>query len=202
MNLHLIRHVGQMTRNLGPLWVHSAFGVEANYGVVCKSITSKKDILHQLCWKYAMKQTMKSPTQSKISISDKKIIKLENENRELFLQAEFQLGSNGHLTIYKSLCKYGVMFSSVLSKEKQTIDYFIRVGDEIGCIHFFFISDSTIYVLIEKYEITEKIDHFLKIRSEQSKKIIKFENVDEKMLYLKFGINEYVTSIPNKYEKL
>lgn len=205
LNLHLMRHLTTCVRNLGPLWAHSAFGFEANNGVVCKSITSKKDILHQLSWKYAMNHTIKSSKPSNASsIREKKVIRLTDDERNLFIQKGFELSSDRYFTIYRSLFARGVELSSIHSKEKQTIDYFVRIGDTIGCIHFFSIFDSDIYALIEQYEIIDKIDHFINIRAPDSegKKVIRFEDVDKKLLYLKFGINEYVVSLPNKYEKL
>lgn len=37
MNIHLLRHMSTAVRNLGPLWAQSAFGFEANNGVLVKS---------------------------------------------------------------------------------------------------------------------------------------------------------------------
>lgn len=56
MNLHLIRHITMQVENLGPLWSQSAFAFEANNGIVTKSNSSTKDIVHQIMWKYSMKK--------------------------------------------------------------------------------------------------------------------------------------------------
>lgn len=52
MNVHLTRHIATTVENLGPLWAQSAYAFEANNGVISKSNTFTKDILHQLAWKY------------------------------------------------------------------------------------------------------------------------------------------------------
>lgn len=201
INLHLMRHLATCVRTLGPLWVHSAFGFEANNGVISKSITSKKDILHQLSWKYAMKNTLKpmKPSDNHL-ISEKKVTILDNTEKDLISQSGMNLSSS-YLTIYRSVVARGIKFSSLQSKEKQTIDYFIRVGAEIYCIHFFYIFDSIVYALLENYAVINEIDHFSEVRGTKTKIIMKFADIDEKLLYLKFGTNEYVTSLPNKYEK-
>lgn len=46
MNLHLLRHITRQVENLGPLWSQSAFCFEACNGLVTKSNTSTKDIVH------------------------------------------------------------------------------------------------------------------------------------------------------------
>lgn len=55
MNLHLLRHMPMAVRYLGPLWAQSAYGFEANNGVVTRSNTACSEIVHQLAWKYVMK---------------------------------------------------------------------------------------------------------------------------------------------------
>lgn len=34
INIHLVRHLADVVKNLGPLWAHSAYGFEANNGIV------------------------------------------------------------------------------------------------------------------------------------------------------------------------
>lgn len=201
INIHLIRHLATCVRNLGPLWVHSAFVFESNNGVICKSIKSKKDILHQLSWKYVMNHTVISPrTPNKLSISEKKNIVLSDDEKKLFHESGLEI-KNNHFTIYRTVHVEGIKYTSSQSKEKQTVDYFVLVGEQIGCINYYFISDTIIYVMFQNYAIIDKIDHFIKVCRTEVKKIIKFTDIKVKVLFLKFGLNEFITTLPNKYEK-
>lgn len=57
------------------------------------------------------------------------------------------------------------------------------------------------FALVTIYEIIEEIAHFKKIRKTSTQENIKTNQISEKMLFLKFGVNEYVTIPPNNYEK-
>lgn len=60
MNFHLVRHFPTAVEHTGPLWAQSAYGFEANNGVVISRTHVKKNLLHQLSWKYCMKQSLKN----------------------------------------------------------------------------------------------------------------------------------------------
>lgn len=69
MNVHLTTHLSMAVKNLGPLWCQSLFGFESNNGVVVKSNTCSNDnVLHQLQWKYVLRNTIDS------TIYEKKIL--------------------------------------------------------------------------------------------------------------------------------
>lgn len=61
MNLHLLRHIANSVRHLGPLWSQSTFGFETNNGILVHSRQAKNKYLHQLSWKYAMQIGLTSP---------------------------------------------------------------------------------------------------------------------------------------------
>lgn len=42
MNIHLLKHIANSVRNLGPLWAQSAFSFETNNGVIVRANQAKK----------------------------------------------------------------------------------------------------------------------------------------------------------------
>lgn len=86
MNLHLLNHLANSVRKLGPLWATSAYAYETNNGVVIKSNTSKKDIVHQLAYKYVVRQTIeKIKPVNEFSFSGELKIDISPAEKELFL---------------------------------------------------------------------------------------------------------------------
>lgn len=205
MNLHLIKHLPMAVSNLGPLWAQSAFGFEANNGVIVKSNTSKKDILHQLAWKYSMRQTIKSIDKCEkfadVLIGGKRTMKISPAEMQLLLDAGLCI-KNQYPTIYRNFVKGGIRFTCLKSNEVQTIDYFVETEDKlIGAVNFYIISDGDLYAFLNLYENVYTQDQFLEIEATNTQKVIHVSNISKKLLYLKFGIKKYVTTIPNKYEK-
>lgn len=206
MNVHLARHLTMTVEHLGPLWANSAYSFEANNGVIVKSNNSTNhSLLHQLAWKYTMRQTIKSVKEEEkmndFSMSGEKTIKITAEESELFGYT-FNHPPKNFLQIYKSVVVRGIKFTSLESKEISTVDYFVRLKDEsIASIRFYVIFDFNLYALVNIYEIVNKIDHFIGIKCSQLKKIVQFNTISEKMLHLNFSQDEFVTTLPNRFEK-
>lgn len=203
MNIHLLKHLAMNVKKLGPLWSHSMFGFEANNGVIIKANTSKEIILQQLVWKYSMRQTI--PTTRKdddLSISGKKTSRLTPEEKMCIFDFFPHLPKNDLLTVYHNVVIRGIKFTSKKSKEISTIDYFVSVNTEIVCVYFYFVIDSIIYALGEKYEVITKHEHFTEIIPAKTLKIVKILDVTEKLFFLKIGIKMFVASLPNRFEKV
>lgn len=204
INLHLIRHLADAVKNLGPLWVHSAYVFEANNGVVIAANNSKRDIVHQLAWKYSMKKTLaKSHEENKTSVSGKRLIRINASEYALFAKHKLKISENGYLTVYRSAVFRNTKFTCELSKEISTIDYFVQISDKIyGAVRFYTAIDFNLYAMINIYNVIETIHHFKKIQRTDIIQVIKMNEIKEKLLYLKIGRDEYITSFPNKYEKM
>ncbi|KAG4079197.1 hypothetical protein HA402_015853 [Bradysia odoriphaga] len=68
MNIHLLKHVAECVRSLGPLWCHSAFSFERNNGVLLKKANGTTDVLLQVASKYCLsKAILNHPAKSKVS---------------------------------------------------------------------------------------------------------------------------------------
>lgn len=205
MNLHLLRHLPMTVRCIGPLWAQSAFGFEANNGVVVKSNTSSRDVLHQLSWKYSARHTIKSADDSikmiQTSIGNKRFIQID-PYIDVISEAGLIIPRNDTLVIYQNIMLRGLKLTSLKSKAVSTVDYMVCLnGESIGSVEFYFISDGVLYTLINMYQILTVIDHLKKIKRTDVQKVFKASEITEKYWYLKFGHNELVTTIPNKFEK-
>lgn len=202
LNLHLIRHLAKMVWYLGPLWSQSAFAFEANNGVVTKANTSNDKIVHQLVWKYVMKHTVETTDKkAEFSLGRKGVIMLTSVEIDSFSEIGVAVKCN-RLPIHKNISIRGVKFTSKQMKEVSTIDYFVKLKSEIfGAINFYTVLNSNLYVSINVYEIIDVYDHFFHIKDTGIQKVFEIKEIETKMLYMKFGQNEYVTSIPNRFEK-
>lgn len=208
LNIHLLRHISTAVENLGPLWSQSAFAFEALNGVVSKANTSTKDIVHQLVWKYCMRHTLitneNSEEYSDFSLKKKKIIQISATERDLFIQESVKVEKFNKITIFESVIVRGIKYTSQNMRDISTIDYFVKFKADIGyigAVKFYIISDFTLYAFLDIYEILETFDHFLRISRTDNQKLVKMADIVEKALYLKYGQREYVTSIPNNFEK-
>lgn len=205
INLHYLRHLAMQVEKLGPLWSQSAFAFEANNGIVVKSITSTKDILHQLTWKYVMKNRTKSVDDSEkksySSIGKERVIKITSNETQMIRQHGFEI-KNNFLTIHNKVVIRGIKYTSQQMKEISTIDYFIKLNDDqIGSVKYYTIFNFNLFAVIDIFEVVETYDHFFQIIGSDRQELVNINDINEKCLYLKFGQREYVTCVPNKFEK-
>lgn len=202
INTHLLRHLAASVMNLGPLWAQSAYAFEANNGIVAKGNTCTKDIVHQLTWKYVMKNTIPKEIRNmtELSLNGKKKIKISSIEHEVFAEEGFEVSD--FLNIYQSIIFRGIKYTSEHSKIVSTVDFFVRLKNDCICsIRFYVLFGTKLYALVYLYDCIETSLHFKKIKKNESQQIIQISDIAEKMIFLQFGPNEYVTTIPNKYEK-
>lgn len=99
------------------------------------------------------------------------------------------------------LCKKK-LFTSKKCNEISTVDFFVKLkSGEIGAIMFYFIFDYIFYAYIDLYEIIKITDHLFEVEQSNVKKIYKVTEFEKKMIYIKIGSREVLTSRPNMYEK-
>lgn len=72
---------------------------------------------------------------------------------------------------------------------------------KIGSIELFVRNNQNFFVLIRKYEISYQKYHFNEIKSmmPMQRKLYSCNDISEKLIYLRFGNIEVVTTEPNKY---
>lgn len=204
-NVHLVRHLPNAVKKLGPLWAQSAYGFEANNGVVIKSNTSTKDMIHQLAWKYVMKCSIDSKIDRNIeqfSIGKKKTIKISSTELQLLAAKGIETTSHNFLTIYTDVVIQGTKYKSKQSKEISTIDFFVQLKNNcFGAVCYYVTSDLLLYAVIDMYETIDTCDHILEVKISSNKTIVNVHDISKKLLFLKYGHREYLTAFPNNYEK-
>lgn len=205
MNLHLIRHMGNSVRNLGPLWAQSAFTFEMNNGILVKANHATKDFLHNLSWKYLVKSSLKEETENKI---DRNICLGGKVNVRISLDECSQLNEFGLQvtenisTIYTFVSFYNQRITSLKSKVVSTADFFVEFHTgEIGSVKYFIVENNEAYAFVNLYSIKETCDHLLEVQPVGTNKLFNVKEIYKKMLYMQIGKFEIVTHIPNKYEQ-
>lgn len=160
-----------------------------------------------MSWKYITRHTIESNVcveKDDLSISQKKVRTINEAERIFFLEKDIDIfnGISNKITIYKNILRKGVRFTSTEScDEKTTKNYFVRMKDDrIGSVKFYFIFKSHIYALINIYGAVDIFDHHMKIKRTESIDIVKFVDIVTKMIFLKFGAQEFVTLPPNNFE--
>lgn len=202
LNIHLVRHIGSSVRHLGPLWAQSAFGMEANNGII-KQTTSKKFPVHSIAWKYCARVNGPTKTseddKTKFKVAEKfSVVFTEDENNAI----EAKIGAANELITFKRISISGRNYSSKKSKEINSIDFFVKLlGGKMGCVKFYFVHDCTIYCILDVYKVVEELDHFSIVESTGNNEVFEVCNIKQKLIYLKIGTKEITTSIPNRFEK-
>lgn len=76
MNVHLLRHYGQIVRECGPSWAFSLFAFETNMGILSRYYVGGSNIIKQISEKYQLSVSLPTPKEE-ISVSNEKSIRNE-----------------------------------------------------------------------------------------------------------------------------
>lgn len=206
MVVHLLKHLSDTVRNLGPLWCNSTFPFERNNGCLLKLINGTTDVLHQISSKYTLSKSLPKEfkkAESKMFLGKSCEIVETSLEFECVDSSEKFIYSNATLSVYKRIKLNNVIFTSLLyTRPRRTIDYFIGLKDEttIGMARFYFQHKGKSYVLIEKFEIIDNIYHIAKVFKTDQNILAPIEHINKKFIFMKVGVNQYITLQPNPYE--
>lgn len=208
MNVHLLTHLADSVRALGPLWCHSAFAFERNNGVLLKKVNGTSDVLLQISSKYCLEKTMLNHPK-KQAITEKvflgRCVTIVNESMRVFDIGNFKEVdlSNRVLSVHKRIKLLNVIYTSTsYTVPKKSVDYFIGLQDEmIGKAMFYYESDGQNYVVLEEFEIIERFDHIFKVASTKRNILASINDIKQKYIYMAVGLHQYISSVPNSYEK-
>lgn len=211
MNVHLLKHLANSVRKLGPLWGHSAFPFERNNGVLLKMVSGTTDVLLQISSKYRLKQSLvkpsekskETPTVVKTLLGKGEVIVEESLNVLNTETLEALDLSNKDMCVYKRVKLGKVTYTSLLyTKPKKSIDYFVGLkNDLIGEVKFYIELDSKIYAVIGEFVIVDINHHIFKVQRTNRIIMTPIDDIDTKYIYMKVGLNTYITTPPNPYEK-
>jgi hypothetical protein len=211
MNLHLMHHLVDRVEKLGPLWAQSAFAYETNNGILVKSVKGTSSVLPQIAKSYILKQTkniQENPpkyTNENLLLGLVKRIQLEpHEKIALHQHYSFQKS----FPIYERAQVKKIVYTSARYKTIKSIDYFIDCHEcRIAKVHFYFKSKNNLFAIIEHFEEIKKVNgHIMQIKTKKLFSVESINKIKKKWLYIEFlsslsGLKQFVTSIPNFYEK-
>lgn len=211
MNIHLLRHMPNAVRNLGPLWAQSAFGFEANNGVLVKSANGNIRVAEEIANKYIMKRTLHLHNKNNkntpeldccIFTGNANSVELTDAEWSTFIEHGLILEPNVKIDIWQRIKWRGRVYTSSNYLETKSIDYMVLFSNNlIGKIQFYFMHNNTRYALFENFNIISEIDHLMVVKSESSFSIQMAENIREKFLLMQINNKNIVTRVPNYYEK-
>lgn len=207
MNVHLVTHIVDSVRKLGPLWTQSAFPFERNNGVLLKSIRGSTDILDQMSCKYLLKRYLQRSFEYKSNSSIKFIgrpIIIKDITMNLCEDGSDKCMKikNGKMSAYRAIKINGIKYTSRLNKElKKSIDYFIGLeSGSFGIAKYYIIHENKNYVVIEEYEAMDTIGHILDVEPTTVNIYASVDSIVKKYIYMKLNDKEYISCMPNNFE--
>lgn len=211
MVVHLLKHLAESVRKLGPLWCHSAFAFERNNGCLLKMVNGTTDVLHQISSKYCLSralynQTEKSQVEANVNgetiLLGKAVSVSENAGHVFDTLSMEILHFDQALSVHKRIKFNKTIYTSVLyTRPKRSIDYVIGLNDgTIGKAKYYFEYKNEKCVMLEEYEIIEEIYHIQKVLNKKRLVIARIEEIEKKFIFMSVGLNNYITTRPNPYE--
>lgn len=212
MNIHLLKHLVESVRDLGPLWSHSAFPFERNNGVLLNKVNGTTDVLLQISSKYCLSKSVvdhgismrkvKSNHREKILLG--RSVKLVEKSLRL-VNVESLKGvdlSNIELSVHKRIKLRNKIYTSTsYTLPKKSADYFIGLENGmIGKAKFYFESNDKMFVVMEEFEMVDTIDHISRIEATRRNILAQINMIQEKYVYLKVGMKQFIALAPNPYE--
>lgn len=206
MNIHLLKHVPEDVRSLGPLWCHSAFAFERNNGVLLKKVNGTTDVLVQIASKYCLSKAIDSrrkTTHHQNILLGRSTRIIENSLRVFNIETLKEMDfSKKELFVHKRINLNGIIYTGTMyTLPKKSIDYFMGLQDDlVGKAKFYFESNKTIYVVMEEFTVVDHFDHIMKIQPTRRNILAPVTTIKQKYLFMKVGLHQYIVSPPNPYE--
>lgn len=214
MNVHLLKHLVQSVKNLGPLWTQSAFPFESYNGVLLKYVNGTTDVLLQMCSKYILKkaflskeQFLEKPIENNIKLLGKSVtISLEHERIDLMTlrNSNVDLKNVTTFNVFKKIKKDQVTYTSLLyTQSTTTADYFIKLSNgSFGIVKYYFVSqgDGTL-AMLQRFVQIQRIDQIIKVIPTEESIIVSTNCIVDKFLYMNIHSNHYIVSEPNPFER-
>lgn len=206
MNIHLITHIVDSVKHLGPLWAQSAFGFERNNGCLLKLINGTSDVLEQISNKYIIQKFLQKSILHKNErtvflgryeyISEESMTVYDNESDKC-IRLE-----NTEFPVYKRIEINGTVYTSLLyDRPKKTADYFVGLKNGvIGIVKYFVCTNNIKYAFLQEFEIMECIGHVLNVEPSTINIYAPVDSIIEKYIYMYIQNKHYVCTPPNNIE--
>lgn len=209
MVVHLLKHLAESVRKLGPLWSHSAFPFERNNGCLLKLANGTSDVLHQISSKYCLAKSMKKRKDHEDTNMDGKMLLGKGVSIEVTASHILDVSSleildfvNMPLNVHKRIKLRKIIYTSQLyTRPKRSIDYFIELKNgTVGMAKYYFSYQENLCVMMTEFEIVDSVDHIHKVIKTNRLIIAPIDEIKKKYLYLSVGLNNYIVCRPNPYE--
>lgn len=206
MNIHLLTHLVQCVKNLGPLWSQSMFSFESNNATISRYVKGCNDLVSEISTRYMVHKSLKpkvplNPTKSKrfsfvkkIQLSSKAVGALNNHGMTFDIEKPFKV-----FCVYQSSKE---RFTSMnYDSAKKTIDYVVELKDKtVGKIEFFFEYNSSFYILLGIYDYVGQVLHIHEIKPKNIELVYPVDQIEKKFIYINYLCKHYITEPPNRFE--
>lgn len=215
MNVHLVKHIVQCTRNFGPIWNFSAFVFESYNGVLLNFVSGYTDVLHQIASKYILSNLVHSGPTTNIDNYDE-IIFLGQPKAitEEYLQFKSVADNktyefhNIQINAYKRMKIKSKIYTSLMYVlPKTTIDYFVGLQNGIlGQIKYYLYMDGNKFALIQQFTKVAEVNHILAVQPNNVNLLVKVEAIQKKYIYFQFetvlfkSTVHFIVEPPNDFE--
>lgn len=145
---------------------------------------------------------MQNNVESNVTVGGKKII-VFNSTEMTALQTVLPDSTTHTQTVFDFVMakrtKYG---SEKPKKPTASNDYFVQTKHgTFASIQFYLMNGENILAMTIPHKIVGKNYHFFVVEPLDSKELIAFEEIANKMILIKINNKKTVTAIPNRYEK-
>lgn len=108
-----------------------------------------------------------------------------------------------NFVVYERFKKKNDIFTSVqYKKAKKSVDYFVAFGNgKIGKILFYFFKEKKPYAMINEFLETGKIGHLQEIQNTNEMVVVPVDDIEKKYVHMKVQTRQYVTFLPNSFER-
>lgn len=202
MNVHLITHLIECVKSMGPLWSYSMFSFESYNGTLKKFGNSSVRVVNQIVEKIVT-QNIAMETEP-IKIAKERSSRLNNAitSFELNVNERLAMQNLSDCQFFASFAHERVIFTSKMYKKAtKTLDYFIVTTDKtFGMVKFYFKHKDTNYALIEEYAVTKIIDQFREVNATGTVSVKLAESIEQKFIFMKIGLKQIIVQRPNSFE--
>lgn len=210
MNIHILLHLVDCVKSLGPLWSFSLFTYESFNAEFKRYLGSSKDVLHTITMKYILKHAAllaetEHPDKSK---KGEKLIVPTSVDwtphlTEALMEANIDLKSDNEFMVFSALKRQSEIYTSIkYTKAKKTIDYFISTNDcRYGRVLFYAKYDGQNIAIIDEYIVLSRENQVFNVKSSGKVFHCKTSHIGSKLIYMNVRGAEYLVGRPNSFEK-
>lgn len=218
MNVHLVLHLVNACKSLGPLWTQSAFVFEDFNGVLLKHAKGTTDVILQIASKYVLDKSYSEDVENRkfdnpVGLGRAKKQKIPancdvNDVRYNEMKAYQDAGAvnftnRKFVTTFDRIQLQNVTITSQnYTKAIKTIDYFVRLKcGTFGIVKYYLQEGDIIFAMLEIFQTSANIDQFYEVHTTEARIIVEAIQIDKRYCFFQLNGKSYIVASPNGYEK-